>query len=151
VALAVWESDQANSGLKVWSHTQGIFPLRKDLALAFGVDAQQIEVQHVRGAGCYGHNGADDVAYDAAWLARHVTGQCVRVQWTREEEMQQSPLAPAMRVKLKATVQTNTETTNFEHRQNGHGIELATRRLESRPQFKAWPRGYASIQRQLAN
>ena len=106
VALAVWESDQANSGLKVWSHTQGIFPLRKDLALAFGVDAQQIEVQHMRGAGCYGHNGADDVAYDAAWLAKQVPGQCVRVQWTREEEMQQAPLAPAMRVKLQATIQT---------------------------------------------
>jgi len=58
VALAVWESDQASSGLKVWSHTQGIFSLRKDLALALGIDAQQIEVQHVRGAGCYGHNGA---------------------------------------------------------------------------------------------
>ncbi len=104
VALAVWASDQASSGLKVWSHTQGIFPLRKDLALALGVDAQQIEVQHVRGAGCYGHNGADDVAYNAAWLARHVPGQCVRVQWSREEEMQQSPLAPAMRVRLQATV-----------------------------------------------
>jgi CO/xanthine dehydrogenase Mo-binding subunit len=138
VALAVWESDQANSGLKVWSHTQGIFPLRKDLALAFGVDAKQIEVQHMRGAGCYGHNGADDVAYDAAWLARHVPGQCVRVQWTREEEMQQSPLAPAMRVKLQATVQTNSETTNFEHRQNGRGIELLTW------QHDVWSQGHSS-------
>jgi nicotinate dehydrogenase subunit B len=110
VALAVWESAEANSGLKVWSHTQGIFPLRKDLALAFGVDAQQIEVQHMRGAGCYGHNGADDVAYDAAWLARHVPGQCVRVQWTREEEMQQSPLAPAMRVKLQATLKPSNHS-----------------------------------------
>ena len=104
VAMAVWASAAANSRLKVWSHTQGIFPLRKDLALAFGVDAPQIEVQHMRGAGCYGHNGADDVAYDAAWLAKQVPGQCVRVQWSREEEMQQSPLAPAMRVKIKATV-----------------------------------------------
>ena len=138
VALAVWESDQANSGLKVWSHTQGIFPLRKDLALAFGVDAQQIEVQHMRGAGCYGHNGADDVAYDAAWLARHVPGQCVRVQWTREEEMQQSPMAPAMRVKLQATVQTNSETTNFEHRQHGRGIELLTW------QHDVWSQGHSS-------
>jgi CO/xanthine dehydrogenase Mo-binding subunit len=138
VALAVWESDQANSGLKVWSHTQGIFPLRKDLALAFGVDAQQIEVQHVRGAGCYGHNGADDVAYDAAWLARHAPGQCVRVQWTREEEMQQSPLAPAMRVKLQATVQTNTEATNFDHRQNGSGIALLTW------QHDVWSQGHSS-------
>ena len=138
VALAVWESDQANSGLKVWSHTQGIFPLRKDLALAFGVDTQQIEVQHMRGAGCYGHNGADDVTYDAAWLARYVPGQCVRVQWTREEEMQQSPLAPAMRVKLQATVQTNSETTNFEHRQNGRGIELLTW------QHDVWSQGHSS-------
>ena len=104
VAMAVWDSAEANSRLKVWSHTQGIFPLRKDLALAFGVDAQQIEVQHMRGAGCYGHNGADDVAYDAAWLAKQVPGQCVRVQWSREEEMQQSPLAPAMRVKIQASV-----------------------------------------------
>jgi CO/xanthine dehydrogenase Mo-binding subunit len=138
VALAVWESNQANSGLKVWSHTQGIFPLRKDLALAFGVDAQQIEVQHVRGAGCYGHNGADDVAYDAAWLARHVPGQCVRVQWTREEEMQQSPLAPAMRVKLQATVQTNTDATNFDHRQDGSGIALLTW------QHDVWSQGHSS-------
>ena len=138
VALAVWESDQANSGLKVWSHTQGIFPLRKDLALAFGVDAQQIEVQHVRGAGCYGHNGADDVAYDAAWLARHVPGQCVRVQWSREEEMQQSPLSPAMRVKLQATVQAKTEMTKFDVSQDGSGIELLTW------QHDVWSQGHSS-------
>ena len=138
VALAVWESDQANSGLKVWSHTQGIFPLRKDLALAFGVDAQQIEVQHVRGAGCYGHNGADDVAYDAAWLAKHVPGQCVRVQWSREEEMQQSPLSPAMRVKLQATVQAKTEMTKFDASQDGSGIELLTW------QHDVWSQGHSS-------
>jgi len=138
VALAVWESDQASSGLKVWSHTQGIFPLRKDLALAFGVDAQQIEVQHMRGAGCYGHNGADDVAYDAAWLAKHVPGQCVRVQWAREEEMQQSPLAPAMRVKLQATVQANTETTKFDSRQDGLDIELLTW------QHDVWSQGHST-------
>ncbi|MDE3232506.1 MAG: xanthine dehydrogenase family protein molybdopterin-binding subunit [Pseudomonadota bacterium] len=138
LALAVWESAEANSGLKVWSHTQGIFPLRKDLALAFGIDAQQIEVQHVRGAGCYGHNGADDVAYDAVWLARHVPGQCVRVQWTREEEMQQSPLAPAMRVKLQATVQANADTTSFHADKNGGPLELLTW------QHDVWSQGHSS-------
>jgi len=138
VALAVWESDQANSGLKVWSHTQGIFPLRKDLALAFGVDAQQIEVQHVRGAGCYGHNGADDVAYDAAWLARHVPGQCVRVQWSREEEMQQSPLSPAMRVKLQATVKLSTDAKQKSQVTESCGIELLTW------QHDVWSQGHSS-------
>jgi nicotinate dehydrogenase subunit B len=138
VALAVWEFAEANSGLKVWSHTQGIFPLRKDLALAFGVKAEQIEVQHMRGAGCYGHNGADDVAYDAAWLARHVPGQCVRVQWTREEEMQQSPLAPAMRVKLQATVQVNAETTNMRAAKDGGAVELLSW------QHDVWSQGHSS-------
>ncbi len=138
VALAVWESAEANRGLKVWSHTQGIFPLRKDLALAFAMDAQQIEVQHMRGAGCYGHNGADDVAYNAAWLARHVPGQCVRVQWTREEEMQQSPLAPAMRVKLQAKVQVNAETTNMRAAKDGGPVELLSW------QHDVWSQGHSS-------
>jgi CO/xanthine dehydrogenase Mo-binding subunit len=138
VALAVWESDQASSGLKVWSHTQGIFPLRKDLALALGIDAQQIEVQHVRGAGCYGHNGADDVAYNAAWLARHVPGQCVRVQWTREEEMQQSPLAPAMRVKLQATVQAVAAPKSSSPPKGSADLELLTW------QHDVWSQGHSS-------
>jgi CO/xanthine dehydrogenase Mo-binding subunit len=138
VALAVWASDQASSGLKVWSHTQGIFPLRKDLALALGIDAQQIEVQHVRGAGCYGHNGADDVAYNAAWLARHVPGQCVRVQWTREEEMQQSPLAPAMRMKLQATVQSVAAPTSSGPPKGSADLELLTW------QHDVWSQGHSS-------
>ena len=139
VAVAMWKSDEANSGLKVWSHTQGIFPLRKDLALAFGVDAKQIEVQHMQGAGCYGHNGADDVAYDAAWLAKQVPGQSVRVQWSREEEMQQSPLAPAMRVKLQATVET-TGSSSAQQICLNQEINLAeeNERASSRIRFVTW-------------
>ena len=138
VAMAVWASSEANSGLKVWSHSQGIFPLRKDLALAFGIAEQHIEVQHMRGAGCYGHNGADDVAYDAAWLAKQVPGQCVRVQWTREEEMQQSPLAPAMRVKLQATVQASTAEHGVLEDHQKSGIELLAW------QHDVWSQGHSS-------
>jgi len=150
VAVAMWESAAANSSLKVWSHTQGIFPLRKDLALAFGVDAQQIEVQHMRGAGCYGHNGADDVAYDAAWLAKHVPGQCVRVQWTREEEMQQSPLSPAMRVKLQATVQVTGSSSvppTFSNQENNlaQENEIASSRIVFTTwQHDVWSQGHSS-------
>src|SRR6267378_3997895 len=57
--------------LMVWSHSQGIFNLRRDLALALGMREDAIVVRHAEGAGCYGHNGADDAALDAAWhLAR---------------------------------------------------------------------------------
>ena len=55
--------------LEVWSHTQGIFPLRDAIADALGLDKPDVVVHHVEGAGCYGHNPADDVAFDAALLA----------------------------------------------------------------------------------
>ena len=138
VAMAVWSSTEAGGGLKVWSHSQGIFPLRKDLALAFGVEERHIEVQHMRGAGCYGHNGADDVAYDAAWLAKQVPGQSVRVQWTREEEMQQSPLAPAMRVKLQATVQAKKVAHDNSDADNKSDVHLLTW------QHDVWSQGHSS-------
>ena len=56
--------------LEVWSHTQGIYPLRGAIAGAFGMDQSDVVVRHVEGAGCYGHNPADDAAFDAALLAR---------------------------------------------------------------------------------
>ena len=89
--------------LEVWSHTQGIFNLQRDLALALNLQTSNVTVHHVQGAGCYGHNGADDVAFDAAWLATH-TPHPVRVMWTRHDEMRHSPLAPAMAVRVRAGV-----------------------------------------------
>ena len=86
-ALATWEDD----GVEVWSHTQGIFHLRADLALILRRPAHEIVVHHAQGAGCYGHNGADDVAVDAALLARAVPGRPVRVLWSREDELEEQP------------------------------------------------------------
>ena len=99
-AIAHWRED----GLQVWSHSQGIFNLRRDLALAFGLPNEAVTVCHSDGAGCYGHNGADDVAFDAAWLARHAHGRPVRLQWTRRQEMASSPLGAAMTVGVEAAV-----------------------------------------------
>jgi CO/xanthine dehydrogenase Mo-binding subunit len=103
-ALAQWSEQPSQQRLEVWTHSQGIYNLRRDLALAFDVPAEQVQVSHVEGAGCYGHNGADDVAWDAAWLAQQVPGRPVRVQWTRQAELGQAPLAPAMAVRIEAAV-----------------------------------------------
>ena len=103
-ALAQWSEQKNIPHLEVWSHSQGIYNLRRDLALAFDVPAEQVQVSHVEGAGCYGHNGADDVAWDAAWLAQQVPGRPVRVQWTRQAELGHAPLAPAMAVRIDAAV-----------------------------------------------
>ncbi len=110
--------------LEVWSHTQGVFNLRADLALLMNMPARTISVHHSEGAGCYGHNGADDVAADAALLARSVPGRPVRVQWSREDELGVAPFGPAMAVDLQAELGANRHIVNWQHAvwSNGHGL-----------------------------
>ena len=66
--------------LSVWSQTQGVFPLRGALASALGMPLESVRVRHVEGSGCYGHNGADDAALDAALLALAVPGRAVMLK-----------------------------------------------------------------------
>jgi CO/xanthine dehydrogenase Mo-binding subunit len=90
--------------LAVWTHSQGVFPLRATIARALGLEASDIRCIHAEGAGCYGHNGADDVAFDAAMLARAVNGRPVRLQWMRDDEFKWEPYGPAMTMKVKGAV-----------------------------------------------
>ena len=90
-----------NGRYTVWTHSQGVFPLRRDLAQVLGVAQEQVVAIHMDGAGCYGHNGADDAALDAALLARAVPGRPVRVQWMREDEFTWEPFGPAMVLRLR--------------------------------------------------
>jgi CO/xanthine dehydrogenase Mo-binding subunit len=59
---------------------------------------------HVEGSGCYGHNGADDVAADAALAAMAAPGRPVRLQWMREQEHGWEPLGPAMTIDLEGAL-----------------------------------------------
>ena len=88
----------------VWTHSQGIFPLRADLAATLQVDETTIEVAHMEGAGCYGHNAADDVACDAVLFARAVPDRPVRVQWSREDEFGWEPYGSPMVVRTQAAL-----------------------------------------------
>jgi CO/xanthine dehydrogenase Mo-binding subunit/aerobic-type carbon monoxide dehydrogenase small subunit (CoxS/CutS family) len=97
-AIARWDG----GSVTVWCHSQGIFLLRDAIAAGLGLDAGQVTVQYVQGAGVYGQNGADDVALDAVLLARAVPGRPVRVQWTRADEMCWPPMGPAMLARVSA-------------------------------------------------
>ena len=88
--------------LTVWSHSQGIFFLRTCVARALGLAPENVRVIHHQSAGCYGHNGADDAAFDAAFVAMARPGRLVRVLWTREDELGVAPFGAAMVVKIKA-------------------------------------------------
>jgi CO/xanthine dehydrogenase Mo-binding subunit len=99
-AVALWEND----GVTVWTHSQGVYPLRKSLAELLRLPPDKVRCIHTEGSGCYGHNGADDVTADAALAARAVPGRPVRLQWMREQEHGWEPLGSAMVVELEATL-----------------------------------------------
>lgn len=109
-ALAWWHDDM----LEVWSHSQAIFPLRAELAKILDMAAGAIVVRHAEGAGCYGHNGADDAALDAVYLARAVHGKPLRLQWMREDEFGWEPFGPAMTVKIDAALDAGGRVAHWD-------------------------------------
>ena len=99
--------------MTVWTHTQGVYPLRNGLAEMLGMPPERVRCIHVEGAGCYGHNGADDAAADAALIARAVPGRPVRVQWMREQEHTWEPYGPAMTVDLAASLDASGRVVSW--------------------------------------
>ena len=117
-AMAQWTGDRVH----VWTHSQGVYFLRADLALVLKLPLENIIVEHMEGAGCYGHNAADDVALDAVLLAKVAGGRPVRVQWSREDEMSHAPFGAAMAIEIEADLDTQGEIIDWRHSiwSNGH-------------------------------
>ncbi|MGY2937519.1 CO/xanthine dehydrogenase Mo-binding subunit [Bradyrhizobium sp. GM6.1] len=117
-ALAQWSGDRVH----VWTHSQGVYLLRADLAVVLELPAENIVVEHMEGAGCYGHNAADDVALDAVLLAKAAGGRPVRVQWSRHDEMSHAPFGAAMAIEIEADLDADNEIVGWRHAiwSNGH-------------------------------
>jgi CO/xanthine dehydrogenase Mo-binding subunit len=105
----------ADGRLTVWSHAQGVYQLRNSIARALGLAPENVTVLHRQGAGCYGHNGADDAGLDAALIARAMVGRTVRVQWSREDELSAAPFGSAMTVRLQATLDERGRPLEWTH------------------------------------
>ncbi|UUX95338.1 xanthine dehydrogenase family protein molybdopterin-binding subunit [Aquabacterium sp. J223] len=99
-ALAQMEAGR----MTVWTHSQGVFPLRRDLARALGMKEADVRCTYAENAGCYGRNGADDAAFEAALIAKTMPGRPVRLQWMREDEFTGEPYGTAMVMKASGAV-----------------------------------------------
>jgi len=110
-AVALWK----DGDVTVWTHSQGVGPLRKSLADLLRLSTGRVRCIHVEGSGCYGHNGADDVAADAALAARAVPGRPVRLQWMREQEHGWEPLGSAMVVELQGSLDSDGRIAGWRH------------------------------------
>jgi CO/xanthine dehydrogenase Mo-binding subunit len=113
-----------DGAMTVWTHTQGVYPDRQGIAEMLRMPFADVQCIHVEGSGCYGHNGADDAAADAALIARALPGTPVRVQWMREQEHGWEPFGPAMVSKLKASLDDKGAISdwNFEVWSNTHSM-----------------------------
>jgi nicotinate dehydrogenase subunit B len=113
-----------DGAMTVWTHTQGVFPDRQGIAEMLRMPPASVRLIHVEGSGCYGHNGADDAAADAALIARALPGRPVRLQWMREQEHAWEPFGPAMVTKLKASLDSEGKITdwNFDVWSNTHSM-----------------------------
>ena len=107
-------ADVTDERATIWCSSQGVFGLRGSLAKLLNRPAERIHLVFAEGAGCYGHNGADDVAADAALLSRAV-GRPVRVQWMRHDEHAWEPKGPAMVMQARGAVDGNGRAVAWEY------------------------------------
>ncbi|MEE6308724.1 molybdopterin cofactor-binding domain-containing protein [Plantactinospora veratri] len=140
---ARWAED--GTAVAVWSHSQGIHGLGRAIGAALELDADRVDVRHVESAGSYGHNGADDAAFDAVLLARAVPGRPVHVRWSRRDELTWAPFGSAMVAEVQAGVGADGTvlTWSYDVWSQGHtarpgyagspGLLASTHRDRSRP------------------
>ncbi|MDU8911932.1 molybdopterin cofactor-binding domain-containing protein [Aestuariicoccus sp. MJ-SS9] len=95
-ALAEWTEGK----LEILTHSQGIYFLRDSIADSLGLNPESVVLQHTPGSGCYGHNGADDAAFDAALVARAIPDTPILLKYMREDEHGLEPLGTAMTVSV---------------------------------------------------
>jgi len=99
-------ADVTNDSATVWTASQGTHGNRKTFARFLGVPEEAVRLIYVEGAGCYGMNGHEDAAADAAILSRAV-GRPVRVQWSREDEHGWDPKGPPQLLDISGAVDSS--------------------------------------------
>jgi nicotinate dehydrogenase subunit B len=86
-------ADVRADGATIWTASQSTHRFRHAFARFLGLPAEEVRLIYLDGAGCYGMNGHEDAAADAALLSQAL-GRPVRVQWMREDEHGWDPKGP---------------------------------------------------------
>ncbi|WIG92811.1 molybdopterin cofactor-binding domain-containing protein [Myxococcus sp. SDU36] len=137
-AVAEWDGER----LTLHTHSQSVFETSAAIARMLRLPVDRVHGKHLPGSGCYGHNGADDVAADAALLARALPGHAVRVQWSREDEHACEPYGSAMVMQARAGVDAEGNVLDWDYalwstphgtRPGGHPGNLLAGRSLSAP------------------
>jgi len=123
----------------IWSASQATHRYQPALARVCGLPRESVRVIYLDGAGCYGMNGHDDAAADAALLAK-ATGRPVRVQWSRADELGWDPKGPPQLIELRAALDERQRIAAWEAEM---WVPLATANLAHVPLLGAQEAGIA--------
>jgi CO/xanthine dehydrogenase Mo-binding subunit len=96
-------ADVGADAATVWTASQGTHGNQTTFARFLGLPKDKVRLIYLEGSGCYGMNGHEDAAADAAILSRAV-GRPVRVQWTREDELGWDPKGPPQLITISGSV-----------------------------------------------
>jgi nicotinate dehydrogenase subunit B len=130
--------------LTVWSASQATHMLKKQLANMFSMKPDHVRCLYVEGAGCYGRNGHEDAAADAALLATEL-GRPVRVQWSRQDEHGWDPKGPPTLLEHKAAIDATGNVVAWDShvyipdRPKGFEVTLVAAELAGMPKDLAFP------------
>jgi CO/xanthine dehydrogenase Mo-binding subunit len=137
-------ADYKDGRLTVWSASQATHMLRKQLANMFSMKIDNVRCVYVEGAGCYGRNGHEDAAADAAILATEL-GRPVRVQWSRQDEHGWDPKGPPTLLEHRAALDATGNVLAWESavyipdRPKGFEVTLVAAELAGMPKDTAFP------------
>ena len=93
-----------NHNFTIFSHSQALYDLKFSISKYFSINEDKVTLNYVPGSGCYGHNGADDVAFEVAVLSKEFPKMHILLKWTREDEHCWEPYGSASLNKLEGVI-----------------------------------------------
>jgi nicotinate dehydrogenase subunit B len=94
-------ADFKGGKLTVWTSSQATHSMVHELSVVTKMPKDAIRLVFLEGAGCYGRNGTEDAAADAALISQEIS-KPVRVQWSRADETARAPKSPPRAMDMEA-------------------------------------------------
>ena len=104
-----------NKKFEIYSHSQALHDLKGTLVKAFNMKEEDITLIFTPGSGCYGHNGADDAAFEVSLLSKEFPNQHILLKWTREDEHTWEPYGSASINILNGTIDKTGKILYWSH------------------------------------
>jgi CO/xanthine dehydrogenase Mo-binding subunit len=107
-------ADPSDEQMTIYSNDMKSYGLRNGVAQFLDMPRDRVRVVYMDGPQVYGRTAADDVGFEAAFLAREL-GRPVRVQWMRHEETAWDTKGPAYAFKLRGGLDADGKLVALEY------------------------------------